>query len=166
MTFQKGHPGKKKGTKNSPYPGQTQGRLSPTKKRYAKARAAGASRPAAAVAAGLVSVRAKKGVTGLEWEKDPRMLAAIEYYTEQAPMKPVELNNRLASKIRSVRPNEMGGDHLRAAEILSRNLGLQKQAVEHSGPEGGPIPFADVSDEKLLPLAAAAVEVLRDGNQE
>lgn len=154
--------GKAKGTKDGPHPGKTQGRLSPTKRRYAKARGNGASMRAACAAAGLKSARAKEGVTGAEWEKDPAMQAAIDFYREQIPMQPVELNNRLAAKVRAVPAREMGIHELRAAELLSKNLGLQKQSFEHSGPEGAPL-FADTPDEKLAALAQAAVERLSGG---
>lgn len=37
---------------------------------------------------------------------------------------------------------------------IGRHLGMFKDRVEHSGPNGGPIPIADMTDEQLAAIAA------------
>jgi len=111
------------------HPGKTKGRLSPMQRQYAKARGNGATMREAAAQAGLESVRALNGSTGCEWERDPLMQAAIEHYREQIPMEAVELNNRLAAKVRSVPATEMGRHELKAAEILGHHMGVRKKDV-------------------------------------
>lgn len=118
--------------------------LSATKRKYAKARAEGATMRAAAAQAGMTSRRALQGVTGTRWEKEPEVIAAIKDYAEKQ-MSGAELNGRLAAMVRGEIPTgatrqasgavEARFDQIRAADVLSKNLGLQRQEIDtiHSG---------------------------------
>lgn len=153
-------------------------KLSPRRRRYARARARGETLAKAAKAAGYNSKRASLGVTGSEIEKDPRVAAEIQRLIQKA-MPTDEMLALRAAQARGILPTKTTvdlGDGTRvecdrgdALSDLMRAAGLFKEP--HVGPTGGPIVhehrFADMTDDELKrrlaeKAAEAGVRVGRD----
>lgn len=119
--------------------------LSPTQRKYARARANGSTMRDAAREAGLESKRGLQGVTGAEWEKLREVQDAIRKYAENN-MGADEVKGRLAAMARGEIPTAVVTDgqgliirkqfkQREALEAIAKILGLMKEH-EHGGLDG------------------------------
>lgn len=105
------------------------------REKYARARGRGASRSKAAAAAGFTSKRAKRGITGYDLERDPRV-RQLMHDEMSKDMSETEVKNRLAAQARGEIPTKVvvgpegpraEFDSHAAGVAITRVLGLNKE---------------------------------------
>jgi phage terminase small subunit len=148
--------------------------LSPRKRRYARARARGESLRMAAQTAGATSRRARAGVTGSEWERDPAVVAEIQRLIE-AEMTTTEMLARRAAQARGVLPTKTTietpegvraeFDRGEALDSLMKAAGLFKDSAPRAADAGpGALSIehrvAGMSDAELKAFLVDTVKVL------
>jgi hypothetical protein len=119
--------------------------------------------------AGDHSARSKQGVTAAEFNQREDFQALKKRFVLEQ-IKEAELDGRLGAMCRGEHPTkvtvEPDGrpraeyDLIEAQKLANKLLGRLKERHEHSGPDGKPIAFSDVTDEDLAALGRRAVGVL------